>query len=160
MGPLPRSAVRDRVRPRRLDRTRRPSLRGRGGARQARVPDRSERAAPVHRVSSVAVLGLGAMGSRVAHRLVETRHDVVVWNRSPEKAHELVAAGATGAETPAEAARQAQTVITLVADPPALAAVTEGQDGLAAGSDHSTTVVNMSTVGPAAVERLAAVLPS
>jgi 3-hydroxyisobutyrate dehydrogenase-like beta-hydroxyacid dehydrogenase len=100
------------------------------------------------------------MGSRVAHRLVETRHDVVVWNRSPEKAHELVAAGATGAETPAEAARQAQTVITLVADPPALAAVTEGQDGLAAGSDHSTTVVNMSTVGPAAVERLAAVLPS
>ena len=111
-------------------------------------------------MSSVAVLGLGAMGSRVAHRLVETGHDVVVWNRSPEKAHDLVAAGATGAETPAEAARQAQTVITMVADPPALAAVTEGQDGLAAGSDDSTTVVNMSTVGPAAVERLAAVLPS
>jgi 3-hydroxyisobutyrate dehydrogenase-like beta-hydroxyacid dehydrogenase len=111
-------------------------------------------------VSLVAVLGLGAMGSRVAHRLVETGHDVVVWNRSAEKAHELVAAGATGAETPAKAARQAETVITLVADAPALAAVTEGQDGLAAGSDESTTVVNMSTVGPAAVERLAAVLPS
>jgi len=111
-------------------------------------------------VSSVAVLGLGAMGSRVAHRLVETGHDVVVWNRSAEKAHDLVAAGATGVETPAEAARQAQTVITMVADPPALAAVTEGQGGLAAGSDDSTTVINMSTVGPAAVERLAAVLPS
>ncbi len=111
-------------------------------------------------MSSVAVLGLGAMGSRVAHRLVETGHDVVVWNRSAEKAHDLVAAGATGVETPAEAARQAQTVITMVADPPALAAVTEGQGGLAAGSDDSTTVINMSTVGPAAVEGLAAVLPS
>ena len=111
-------------------------------------------------MSSVAVLGLGAMGSRVAHRLVETGHDVVVWNRSAEKAHDLVAAGATGVETPAEAARQAQTVITMVADPPALAAVTEGRDGVAAGADDATTVVNMSTVGPAAVRRLAEVLPS
>jgi 3-hydroxyisobutyrate dehydrogenase-like beta-hydroxyacid dehydrogenase len=111
-------------------------------------------------VSSVAVLGLGAMGSRVAHRLVETGHDVVVWNRSPERAHDLVAAGARGAETPAEATRRSQTVITMVADPSALAAVTEGQKGVAAGADDSTTVVNMSTVGPAAVDRLAKVLPT
>jgi 3-hydroxyisobutyrate dehydrogenase-like beta-hydroxyacid dehydrogenase len=111
-------------------------------------------------VSSVAVLGLGAMGSRVAHRLVDTGHDVVVWNRSPEKAHDLVAAGARGAETPAEATRRSQTVITMVADPSALAAVTEGQKGVAAGADDSTTVVNMSTVGPAAVDRLAKVLPA
>lgn len=111
-------------------------------------------------MSSVAVLGLGAMGSRVAHRLVDTGHDVVVWNRSPEKAHDLVAAGARGAETPAEATRRSQTVITMVADPSALAAVTEGQKGVAAGADDSTTVVNMSTVGPAAVDRLAKVLPA
>jgi 3-hydroxyisobutyrate dehydrogenase/2-hydroxy-3-oxopropionate reductase len=111
-------------------------------------------------VSSVAVIGLGAMGSRLAYRLVDTGHDVVVWNRSPEKARDLVAADASGAETPAEAARRAQTVITMVADPPALAAVTEGRDGVAAGADDATTVVNMSTVGPAAVRRLAEVLPS
>jgi 3-hydroxyisobutyrate dehydrogenase-like beta-hydroxyacid dehydrogenase len=48
----------------------------------------------------------------------------------------------------------------MVADPPALAAVTEGRDGVAAGADDATTVVNMSTVGPAAVRRLAEVLPS
>jgi 3-hydroxyisobutyrate dehydrogenase-like beta-hydroxyacid dehydrogenase len=110
-------------------------------------------------VSTVAVIGLGAMGSRVARRLVGTGHDVVVWNRSPEKARDLVAAGASATETPADATRRSETVITIVADPAALTAVTEGPDGVAAAAD-ATTVVNMTTVGPAAVHRLAETLPA
>jgi 3-hydroxyisobutyrate dehydrogenase-like beta-hydroxyacid dehydrogenase len=66
-------------------------------------------------VSSVAVIGLGAMGSRLARRLVDAGLDVVVWNQSPDKARNLVAAGAAGAETPVEATRRSQTVITMVA---------------------------------------------
>jgi 3-hydroxyisobutyrate dehydrogenase/2-hydroxy-3-oxopropionate reductase len=50
-------------------------------------------------------------------------------------------------------------VITIVADPPALRAVTEGPDGIAAGADASTTVIEMSTVGPAAVRWLASAFP-
>ena len=66
-------------------------------------------------MSSVAVIGPGAMGSRLARRLVDAGNDVVVWNRSPDKARNLVAAGAAGAETPVEATRRSQTVITMVA---------------------------------------------
>jgi 3-hydroxyisobutyrate dehydrogenase-like beta-hydroxyacid dehydrogenase len=110
-------------------------------------------------VSAVAVIGLGAMGSRIAGRLVDAGHDVVVWNRTPAKAEPLVERGATAAATPADAARRADAVLTMVADPHALRAVTEGPDGLAAGADEETTVIEMSTVGPAAVAWLAEALP-
>jgi 3-hydroxyisobutyrate dehydrogenase/2-hydroxy-3-oxopropionate reductase len=109
-------------------------------------------------VSSVAVVGLGAMGSRVARRLLDVGHELVVWNRSAEKAAPLVDLGATAAPTPTEAAQRGDVVITMVADPEALQAVTEGPDGVAAGVGDAT-VIEMSTVGPAAVERLASALP-
>jgi 3-hydroxyisobutyrate dehydrogenase-like beta-hydroxyacid dehydrogenase len=51
-------------------------------------------------------------------------------------------------------------VITVVSDPAALRAVTDGPDGIAAGADGSTTVIEMSTVGPEAVRWLASALPS
>jgi 3-hydroxyisobutyrate dehydrogenase-like beta-hydroxyacid dehydrogenase len=108
---------------------------------------------------TIAVLGLGAMGSRVARRLLDSGHDVVVWNRSPEKVRLLVAAGAAAATSPADAAGRADVVITMVADPAALADVTEGPGGVAAGAADGATVVEMSTVGPAAIERLRSALP-
>jgi 3-hydroxyisobutyrate dehydrogenase/2-hydroxy-3-oxopropionate reductase len=109
-------------------------------------------------VSVVAVVGLGAMGSRIARRLLEGGHDLVVWNRTAEKAAPLVEAGAVAAATPAEAAARAEVVLTMVADPAALRDVTEGADGVAARVGEGTTVVEMSTVGPDAVRRLASVL--
>jgi 3-hydroxyisobutyrate dehydrogenase-like beta-hydroxyacid dehydrogenase len=111
-------------------------------------------------MTTVAVVGLGGMGNRIARRLLDAGHRVVVWNRTPAKAKELVALGATEAETPADAARRADAVMTMLADPAALWAVVEGDDGIAAGADASTTVIEMSTVGPAAISRLASVLPS
>jgi 3-hydroxyisobutyrate dehydrogenase-like beta-hydroxyacid dehydrogenase len=110
-------------------------------------------------VTVVAVIGLGAMGRRIAERLVRANHDVLVWNRSPEKTRELTRAGATAAATPAEAVRRSEAVIVMVADPAALQAVSEGPDGIGAGADGSTLVVNSSTVGPTSVRRLAEVLP-
>lgn len=110
-------------------------------------------------MSAVAVVGLGGMGSRIARRLLDAGHDVVVWNRTPEKADELVARGAAQAATPAEATGRAEAVITMVADPAALRAVVEGPDGIAAGADGDTTVIEMSTVGPKAVAELATKLP-
>jgi len=110
-------------------------------------------------VTTVAVVGLGAMGGRFARRFLDAGHEVVVWNRTPEKAAELVELGAAPAESPADAARRAEAVVTVVSDPEALRAVTEGPDGIAAGSGASTTVIEMSTVGPAAVRRLASALP-
>jgi 3-hydroxyisobutyrate dehydrogenase len=109
-------------------------------------------------VAKVAVVGLGAMGSRIAGRLLESGHELVVWNRDPAKAESLAEDGAHPASTPAAAATGAEAVITMVSDPAALAAVTEGPDGVAAGAS-GTTVLQMSTVGLAATARLASVLP-
>jgi 3-hydroxyisobutyrate dehydrogenase-like beta-hydroxyacid dehydrogenase len=110
-------------------------------------------------MSAVAVVGLGAMGSRIARRLLDAGHEVVVWNRTPAKTEELVALGATAGESPAESARRAEVVITMVSDPDALRAVAAGPDGIAAGADDSVTVIEMSTVGPAALAELALLLP-
>lgn len=110
-------------------------------------------------MTSLAVIGLGAMGARFAGRFLEAGHEVVVWNRTPEKAEELVSRGASAATSPAEAARNAEAVVTVVSDPEALRAVTEGPDGIAAGANASTTVIEMSTVGPRAVRWLETALP-
>ena len=110
-------------------------------------------------MSRVAVIGLGAMGSRIARRLLDGGHELFVWNRTPAKADELVSSGATLAESPAAAARDAELVITMVTNPDALRDVTEGPDGAASGIDRSASMIEMSTVGPDAVARLASVLP-
>jgi len=110
-------------------------------------------------MTAVAVVGLGAMGSRLAARLLAAGHEVIVWNRWAAKTEPLAESGAIPAATPAEAASRAEVLITMVADPAALWAVTEGPDGVAAGAGASLTVVEMSTVGPAAVTRLASALP-
>src|SRR5256886_2953787 len=111
-------------------------------------------------MATVGVVGLGAMGSRIARRLGDAGHELVVWNRDPAKAESVVAAGALAAATPADAARRAEAVITMVADPRALIDVTEGTDGVVGGLGKGTTLIQMSTVGPDSTSRLAALLPA
>ena len=110
-------------------------------------------------MTDVAFVGLGAMGARMARRLLDAGNRLVVWNRTRAKAEPLAAAGAAVARTPAEAARDAEAVITMVTNPDALEEVTQGDDGVAGGLPGSATLIEMSTVGPAAVSRLAASLP-
>ena len=109
-------------------------------------------------MATVGVVGLGAMGSRIARRLAAD-NQLVVWNRDPARAEPLVAAGAVAAGSPADVASQAEAVITMVADPRALVDVTEGQEGVVAGVSEGTTVIQMSTVGPESISRLASLLP-
>ena len=101
------------------------------------------------------MIGLGAMGGRIARRLIAAGYDVAVWNRSPGKAEELAAEGATVAVTPAEAAARGDAVITMLADPKALQEVTEGAEGVVAGLQEEATLIEMSTAGPPALRRLA-----
>ncbi|MEM7137730.1 MAG: NAD(P)-dependent oxidoreductase [Myxococcota bacterium] len=67
-------------------------------------------------MATVAILGLGAMGSRMAIRLVEAGHDLRVYNRSPNRADALAARGATVATSPRHAAHGADLVISVVTD--------------------------------------------
>lgn len=103
-------------------------------------------------MADIAVVGLGAMGSRIARRLIDAGHDVIVWNRDAAKAEGFP----QRADTPAEAAERAEVVIIMVSDPAALAAVSAG---IVAGARPGSTVVQMSTVGVAAVQRLESELP-
>jgi 3-hydroxyisobutyrate dehydrogenase-like beta-hydroxyacid dehydrogenase len=108
---------------------------------------------------SVAVVGLGAMGGRIARRLLAAGEEVTVWNRTAERAEPLAEAGASVAATPAAAARSANWVITMLADPSALLEVMSRPDGLAQGLRAGQTLVEMSTVGPSTVRQLVDIVP-
>lgn len=109
-------------------------------------------------MATVAWIGLGAMGSRMARRLLDAGHELTAWNRTPARVEPLAAAGARTAATPADAARGAAVVVLMLADPAAVREVTEGPDGIAARVRPGTTVIDMSTVGTEAVARLRTVL--
>jgi 3-hydroxyisobutyrate dehydrogenase-like beta-hydroxyacid dehydrogenase len=104
----------------------------------------------------VGVIGLGAMGTPIALRMLESGHSVAVWNRTAARADPLKAAGAEVAASPAEVAAAADLVITMVTDAAALRAVTEGADGALAGFRHGSILVDMSTVGPRTARELGA----
>ena len=106
-------------------------------------------------MTAVAVLGLGAMGRAIVARLLEARHDVRVWNRTPGRDKELVAAGARRAATPARAVEDAEVVITMVTDPPALDDVLFGPEGAGPAIAETATLVEMSTVGPTEIASIA-----
>lgn len=106
---------------------------------------------------TVAVLGLGRMGSAMARALAGGDLDLVVWNRSAERAEAAAAdLGARVAPSPAEAASAADVAITMLADGAAVASVWDGPDGLLAGAHEGSVLVDMSTVPPATLRGHAA----
>ena len=112
------------------------------------------------RIERVAFLGMGIMGSRMAANVALGEFEVRVWNRTRERAERVAeATGAGLADTPADAARGADAVITMVVDSPEVEAVLFGADGAAAALDSGALVIDMSTISPKAVasigERLA-----
>ena len=78
----------------------------------------------------VVFIGLGRMGQAMARRLLAAGHDLVVWNRTPDRLSELVDLGATMADSIAQAAALGAPVITMLADDNALAQVARGPGGL------------------------------
>ena len=78
----------------------------------------------------VVFIGLGRMGQAMARRLLAAGHELVVWNRTPDRLSELVDLGATMADSIAQAAALGAPVITMLADDNALAQVARGPGGL------------------------------
>ena len=107
-------------------------------------------------MTRIAFLGLGRMGVGMACRLTAKGHDVMVWNRSPEKARPVVDLGARLATTPAEAATGADVVFTLLADDLASQAVWLGADGALAAMKAGSTAIECSTLTRRCVIDLAA----
>jgi 3-hydroxyisobutyrate dehydrogenase-like beta-hydroxyacid dehydrogenase len=106
-------------------------------------------------MAQIGYVGLGVMGGGVARRLLEAGHEVTGYNRTRSKADALVADGMAFADTPRGAAEQSDVVFSMVTNTQALAAVTEGPDGVLAGLGPGKVYVEMSTVSPAASRALA-----
>lgn len=105
----------------------------------------------------IAVLGMGAMGARMAARLVATDgFEVTVWNRSAGRTADLEAAGATVAATPAEAVAGADVALTMLRDDDASRHVWLGDGGALAALPDGAVALECSTITPAWARELAA----
>lgn len=109
---------------------------------------------------TVAVLGTGIMGQPMAANLLAAGFAVRAWNRTASRARPLADHGATITDSPADAARGADFVLTMLADGPSVASVMSGPDGALAAMGAATrgaaaVWLQMSTVGLQHTERLA-----
>ena len=104
----------------------------------------------------VAVLGLGIIGSGIAQNLLGAGFPLAVYNRSRARAEQLGAMGARVAQTPRDAAGDADVVIAAVANDEASEAVWLGEDGALLAAAPQATLVECSTLSTTWVGRLAA----
>ncbi len=96
------------------------------------------------------------MGTGMAHNLLRAGHQLIVYNRSREKAEALRADGAEVAASPAEACRNAQAAFTMLADDNAVEDTVFGEDGMIAGLPNDAVHIGSSTVSVGLARRLAA----
>jgi 3-hydroxyisobutyrate dehydrogenase-like beta-hydroxyacid dehydrogenase len=100
-------------------------------------------------------VGLGAMGSRIAGRLLDAGYELYGTNRTRSKAQPLIDRGLIWRDTPREVAAAADIVFSMVTDDAALDAVTSWPDGIIAGLEVGKVYVDMSTVSPRTSRQLA-----
>ncbi|MDO8586633.1 MAG: NAD(P)-dependent oxidoreductase [Armatimonadota bacterium] len=99
--------------------------------------------------------GLGIMGRGMAKNLLKAGYELTVYNRTRKSAEDLAALGAKVAETPADAARGNNVVITMLADPPAIESAVLGKGGVIEGLESGAILIDCSTVDPATTAAIA-----
>jgi 3-hydroxyisobutyrate dehydrogenase len=97
----------------------------------------------------IGIAGTGKMGSAIAQRLLSLKHQVTVWNRSPERAKPLLEMGALWVESPQKLTSSVEMVISMLTDEQALDQVYFGPQGLLSASANGKLFIDMSTVKPA-----------
>jgi 2-hydroxy-3-oxopropionate reductase len=103
----------------------------------------------------VGFIGMGAMGRPMALHLLRAGHELAVWARRPQSAQPLLDAGAAWCATPAEVARRAEVVFTIVTAGADVERVTLGPDGLIDGFAPGSILVDMSTIAPGTARSIA-----
>jgi 3-hydroxyisobutyrate dehydrogenase-like beta-hydroxyacid dehydrogenase len=99
-------------------------------------------------MSTIGFIGLGAMGSRIAGRLLDSGHRVYGTNRTRSKAQPLIERGLQWRTTPREVADASDVIFSMVTDDAALDEITSGPDGILAGLQDGKVYIDMSTVSP------------
>ena len=105
-------------------------------------------------MATLGFVGLGAMGSRLARRLLDARYPVVGYNRTADKAKRLLEAGMRLCASPREVAEASDAVFSMVTDDAALRSVALGPGGIVAGLRRDAVYVEMSTVSPAVTREI------
>jgi 3-hydroxyisobutyrate dehydrogenase len=100
----------------------------------------------------IGFVGLGIMGAPMAHNLSEAGYPLALFNRTRSRAEALAGESAVVVNTPADAAKESEIVITIVSDSPDVEEVILGPNGVIEGISPGSIVVDMSTISPA-VER-------
>jgi 3-hydroxyisobutyrate dehydrogenase-like beta-hydroxyacid dehydrogenase len=106
-------------------------------------------------MANLGYIGLGAMGSRMASRLLDKGHVVTGYNRTRSKAQWLVDRGMKWGDSPRAVAEAADVILVMVTDSKSLEAVSTGADGFLAGLRADKVVVDISTVSPAVSREVA-----
>lgn len=107
----------------------------------------------------VAVIGMGSMGRAFAARALEMGHRVAVWNRTANRAADLISGGAVETHSPKEAVADSDVVLIVLADDEAVLSVCLGEQGVLNSLPTGSTLAIVSTVAPDTVRRLAEVAP-
>lgn len=106
-------------------------------------------------MKSIGFIGLGTMGEPMAANLLRKGYSVLVYNRTPGKARQLVDLGADEAPTPLEVAKRVDVVITMISNDQAIEEVYFGENGLLKELKPGTTIIDSSTISPTLARRLA-----
>ena len=106
-------------------------------------------------MADLGFIGLGSMGGRIAKRLLLAGHNVSGYNRTQNKAENLVQLGMQWKNSPREVAQAADITFSMVTDTAALSSITAGADGILAGLASGKIYVDMSTVSPKLIRDLA-----
>jgi 3-hydroxyisobutyrate dehydrogenase-like beta-hydroxyacid dehydrogenase len=96
----------------------------------------------------IGFVGLGDMGQAIVPRLINAGHTLVGWNRTKEKAAPMFKLGMLWADTPREAAQEAEIVFSIVTDSAAVRSVALGPDGIISGLRKGAVYLDMSTIDP------------
>jgi 3-hydroxyisobutyrate dehydrogenase len=107
-------------------------------------------------MQTIGFIGLGSMGLGMASRLAESGYEITVYNRTRAKSESVAKLGARVADSPADAARDAEVVMLSLADQHVVSSVLHGDDGVFGSLRQGGYVVDMSTVPPGFARELAA----
>jgi 2-hydroxy-3-oxopropionate reductase len=104
--------------------------------------------------AGVGFIGIGTMGQEMVRNLLKAGHAVRAFDIASSAVADVVKEGATAAQSPADAARDADIVITMLPDTPHVEAVIYGEGGLLRSPPPGGVIVDMSTISPVAVRHI------
>ena len=104
---------------------------------------------------NVGFIGLGIMGGRMAANLMKEGHDLTVYNRTKEKANDLIERGATWADSPAAVVEEVDVLVTMLAHPEAVEETALGEGGFLDAMSEGQLWVDSSTLNPSFSRRMA-----